>query len=235
MDYMMTSGLDALMMTKFHMTLSKILFSCMIYGVFVLCPVHNQGTDLETSTDENYECKIIDANKDMNITAPFTSGVCCPDNDGSPGICTCSQLYANFSASPDALPWNGYPPKCTVPSIYTKLTMANIDKNSGGQNPLVWYDVFGAYLFLGVAMYFFTRTWEEYVKYRHFWLSKVRMKRQKLLPHHHPISNNTTPTPSHALKIRPSWSTTYPCTCVQTTRCTLFFPLCFRIKSPRAV
>ncbi|GMH80812.1 hypothetical protein TrST_g10630 [Triparma strigata] len=187
MDYMMTSGLDALMMTKFHMTLFKILFSCMIYGVFVLCPVHNQGTDLETSTDENYECKIIDANKDMTITAPFTSGVCCPDNDDSPGICTCSQLYANFSASPDAMPWNGYPPKCTVPSIYTKLTMANIDKNSGGQNPLVWYDVFGAYLFLGVAMYFFTRTWEEYVKYRHFWLSKPCAENQTVVVDHIPL------------------------------------------------
>ncbi|GMH78867.1 hypothetical protein TL16_g07961 [Triparma laevis f. inornata] len=183
LSYMMTSGLDALMMTKFHLTLTKILFTCSLYGLFVLCPVHNEGNDLEEKTDENDNiiCKAINING-----SEFYSGVCCIDSNGIPGVCSCTELYSNFSSSPDALPWNGYAPDCTVPSIYTKLTMANIDKGAS-QNPLVWYDVFGAYLFLGVCMYFFTRTWEEYAKFRHLWLSKPCAENQTIVVDHIPL------------------------------------------------
>ena len=56
-DYMMTSGLDALMMTKFHYTCFKILACCTVYGVFVLCPVHNQGANLEKDNSDCFEVR----------------------------------------------------------------------------------------------------------------------------------------------------------------------------------
>jgi hypothetical protein len=51
-DYLMTSGLDALMTTKFHIALCKICFLCSIYGLAILCPVHYSGETLDKNNDE---------------------------------------------------------------------------------------------------------------------------------------------------------------------------------------
>ena len=148
MDYMMTSGLDALMMTKFHYTCFKILACCAVYGVFVLCPVHNDGKNLDIDNND------------------------------------CFAKYANYSRDPD----HNDPPDCTISSIYTKLTMANIDVQPGDHpNPLVWYDIFGAYLFTALCMYFFTVAWDDYTKMRHLWLSKPCTENQTVVVDHIPL------------------------------------------------
>lgn len=49
---MMTSGIDALMTTKFHITLAKICFFCSLYGVVVLMPVHSSGSVLEANNND---------------------------------------------------------------------------------------------------------------------------------------------------------------------------------------
>ena len=53
-DYMMTSGIDALMATKFHSTMAKICGLCTLYGV-LLAYVHNTGKDLTRGTAECHE------------------------------------------------------------------------------------------------------------------------------------------------------------------------------------
>ena len=138
-EYLMTSGLDALMTTKFHECLSKILLCCSVYGLFVLCPVFNRGKNLDAN---NAECK---------------------------------ELYDKYIEEKQHYESNSTlaPPDCVISSIYTKLTMANIDKDTPAGQHNVWYAVIGAYIFVFVAFYFLTKTWEDYVKFRHVWLSRV--------------------------------------------------------------
>jgi hypothetical protein len=40
---MLTSGIDALMMTKMHKCFAQIFGFSMIYGLLILCPLHYTG------------------------------------------------------------------------------------------------------------------------------------------------------------------------------------------------
>jgi len=53
-EYLSTSGLDALMATKFHQTLAKILCTCGVFGLCVLAPIYKDGSVLE---DQNNACR----------------------------------------------------------------------------------------------------------------------------------------------------------------------------------
>jgi len=74
-------------------------------------------------------------------------------------------------------------PTCVESNVYSKLTMANVDKGSSQ----IYYDVFGLYLFTFIACYYFYDLWRQYVKYRHIWLARPVCSNQSVVVDHIPL------------------------------------------------